>query len=278
MNVISRTTWEEPGWTIGEHTDSGPQPWSRALYVVIHYTAAPHTPEEYENVLQRLRSSQRSYVTNRGYSYGYNWQVDRMGRIWQIRGDEYKCAANGNSTTNSRGPAILCLVNGAEPANQPMIDGVRQVIDHCERQAGRQLQIVGHRDVRATQCPGAGLYQQVQDGTFRSEGEDMTPLIVPKRVYDSRNTTTGRLQAGQTRQVLVGKTMVHAHVTVVDADKDGWLAISGSSQQPSTSLVNFTAGQIIACGAPIQTIDGRIRVTSSANCDFIVDIYSESAT
>jgi hypothetical protein len=39
-DMIGRAVWEEPGWRVGAHTNSGPQPWNRAEYVVIHYTAA----------------------------------------------------------------------------------------------------------------------------------------------------------------------------------------------------------------------------------------------
>lgn len=167
-NLIRRSAWEEPGWTIDEHTGSGPHPFSRTVAVIIHYTAASSTPENEASVRDYIRRTQRDYAVNRGYSIGYNWCVDRQGRIWELRGEDYKCAANGSATANDD-PAILCLVNGADPANAPMIAGVHDVIEHVERITGRALTIKGHRDVRATGCPGDGLYAQVIDGTFRPQ-------------------------------------------------------------------------------------------------------------
>ena len=179
-DLIPRHNWEEPGWTVEEHTTSGPQPWASTLAVIVHYTAAATTPENEAPVRDYIRRIQRDYVTDpkRGYSIGYNWVVDRQGRVWEARGDDFKCAANGNSTTNLD-PAVLCLVNGADPANLPMIAAVRDVVAHCQDMTGRTLAIKGHRDVRATTCPGDGLYAQVQNDIFRpEEGEDVNSKLL----------------------------------------------------------------------------------------------------
>jgi N-acetylmuramoyl-L-alanine amidase len=277
-DMLKRGVWEQPGMRIGEHTNSGPQELTAADYLVIHYTGAPSTPERYDDVVAFLQRTQREYVATRGYSIGYNWVVDRTDRIWEARGIDYRCAANGNTETNRRGPAILCMVNGDEPAGPLMIEAVRTVVDFCQTQAGRPLNIVGHRDVRATSCPGDGLYQQIQTGVFKPLEDTMQPLVRPRRVYDSRNASAGRLARGQWRQILVGRDQVHAHITVVDPDGAGYLAMCGDSTGTDSSLVNFAAGQTAMCGAPIATIDGRIRVIASANCDVIVDIYAESPT
>lgn len=180
-DLIPRSRWEEPGWTVDEHTSSGPHPYTSTLAVIVHYTAAESTPENEATVRDYIRRMQRFYVTDRGYSVGYNWCVDRHGRVWELRGDDYKCAANGNSTTNLD-PAVLCLVNGDDRANEPMIAGVRDVVTHVESMAGRSVVIKGHRDVRSTNCPGEGLYAQVVEGTFRPlppEGDRVRYMLKP---------------------------------------------------------------------------------------------------
>jgi hypothetical protein len=164
-DMIPRERWEEPGWTVEEHTGSGPHPFSRTTAVVVHYTAAPSTPETEASVRDYIRRTQRDYATNRKYSIGYNWIVTRRGQVWEARGDDFKCAANGSSVANDQ-PSVLCLVNGADPATEPMIGGVRDVVAYVERVTGRTVDVLGHRDVRATACPGAGLYAQVQSGVF----------------------------------------------------------------------------------------------------------------
>lgn len=171
VGAIPREVWEEPGYTIAEHTSSGPQPWRVAQYVALHYTAREETPADYEGVKQHIRNSQRYYCDQRGYSLGYNWTVDRTGRIWEIRGADYECAANGNSTTNRGGPAILCLVNGNDGANAPMIAAVRRIIATCGTAAGHVLDVVPHSALRPTLCPGTGLTAQIADGTFTNPME-----------------------------------------------------------------------------------------------------------
>jgi hypothetical protein len=250
---------------------------------VIHYTAAPKTPEDYDDVIAKLRQSQKSYAQNRGYSYGYNWQVDRMGRIWEIRGEDFMCAANGNSTSNSQGPAILCLVNGAEPANQAMIESVRTLITYCETKAGRPLNIVGHRDVRATQCPGEGLYRQIQNNTFRPQPNipltpEMTMRIVdpPQRLLDTRETRQPK--AGETiyLQIPGGPKAAFINLTVVDATKGGYsAAFNPATGKPATSNVNYGPGQTVcntgwvACGG-----NGMIGIYVSAAAHVIVDLQA----
>jgi len=163
---IDREVWEQPGFTVGAHTSSPPQPWADCAYVAIHYTAATILPDSYDGVLAKLQQSQKSYVLNRGYSYGYNWVVDRAGRVWEVRGADYMCAANGNTTTNRGGPAICCYVNGTDPANLAMTEAIRKIIATCSTAAGRNLQAVKHSELRPTACPGAGLSAQVDAGIF----------------------------------------------------------------------------------------------------------------
>ena len=121
-----------------------------------------------------------------------------------------------------------------------------------------------------------GWQSWINAGSPDPTGDTMQPLVTPRRVYDSRNASAGPLQAMQWRQILVGRRQVHAHVTVVSPAGAGYLAVTGSSEGTDTSLVNFDAGETIAAGAPIATVDGRIRVIASQSCHVIVDIYAES--
>lgn len=281
-DLLRRAVWEQPGYTVAQHTDAGPQPFDRAQYVVIHYTAAGRTPEDSAGVRNYIASIQRDYADNRGYSIGYNWVVDRAGRIWEARGDDHRCAANGGSESNTKGPAVLCLVNGDDLANQAMIAAVRTVVAHCEAKAGRLLTVVGHRDVRSTSCPGAGLYGQVKAGTFRPvpelpQEDEMQPLTVPRRVYDSRNVGA-KLAAGETRVVDVGRRAAFLHLTVVDADGRGYLTMTGATSTSSASIVNYDKNQPPnSDGAPIGLPDGRVRVTAvGAATHVIIDVFAET--
>jgi hypothetical protein len=166
--------WEEPGWEIAAHTTSPPLDWGRVDTVVIHYPADPSIPETptIDNFIAHLRASQRSYVNGRGYSYGYGCVVwDGMSA--EVRGEKFRNAAN--TPQNATTFAIQVRVEGqttgdsdtSTPANPQEIEAVRRIIAWAQAQAGRKLAVIGHRDVRATGCPGDAMYAQVQDGTFR---------------------------------------------------------------------------------------------------------------
>jgi len=278
--MIAREIWEEPGWRIGEHTNSRPQPWDMAEYIVIHYTAAPKTAENYDEVLRRLQQSQRSYAENRGYSYGYNWMCDRQGRVWEIRGDDYRCAANGNTESNSKGPAILCLVNGAEAANWEMTQAVRRVVDHCQHRAGAPLKIVCHSDVRATQCPGDGLRAQVRNDTFRPIQQELEMQIVnpPIRLLDTRQTSQ-RLKDGGTIAVPIGVNGARAafvNITSINPAKSGYLtAWSGGGSRPTVSNLNYGNSGVVCntSWVPVSP-QGTISIYAHIATDLVVDLQA----
>jgi hypothetical protein len=118
-----------------------------------------------------LRSIQRDYVTNRHYSIGYNWAIDKTGQVWECRGFKIKCAANVKC--NDWTMAILCLVDGSQPMNAAMVASFKALGAEAEKYFGRSLKVVGHRDIGATQCPGDGIYAQVKAGK-------LTPGDVPQ--------------------------------------------------------------------------------------------------
>jgi hypothetical protein len=163
--ILPRSAWVDPAMPV-----VGPAAIpSSIVRVAIHYTAAPNLSdgdagEKAGDVPAYLRAIHRDYTVNRGYSIGYSFAADAYGQAWQLRGLDIKCAANKgmNDTTY----AILCLVDGDNPANDPMTAAIREIVATIYAHLGRQVPIVGHRDIGATACPGVGLYAQVKSGTF----------------------------------------------------------------------------------------------------------------
>lgn len=179
---LARSDWEEPGYTIVEHTASPPVDWSEVVKIAIHYPADPsiEKPATVDNLRTHLRASQRWYVANRGYSYGYN-AVVWGGLSGEVRGDAFRCAANGNTTLNRDAFAIQIRVEGlnddAAPASEADVAEVNRLIGWCEQQAGRTLEVVGHRDLKPTGCPGGAIYQQIQEGVFHADKESIMRLF-----------------------------------------------------------------------------------------------------
>lgn len=163
VTIRPRADWQNPAQPV-----KGPPPFlASVVRVVIHYTAAAKIPAD---IAPYLRAIHNDYTVNRGYSIGYNWAVDKTGVCWELRGFQFKCAANKGFNDTSL--AILVLVDGDQPATEPQADTVRELVRLIRRTIAGARQIVGHGELMATGCPGAGLRAQIKAGRF---DPDFTP-------------------------------------------------------------------------------------------------------
>jgi hypothetical protein len=165
LNIIPHTEWEDPKMPV-----KGPVPTkSKITTIPAHYTAMAVVPDNTKVV---LRSIQRDYTVNRHYSIGYNFAIDKAGAVWECRGVKIKCAANVKC--NDFTMAVLCLVDGSQPMNAKMVKSFKELGAYLQDYFGRSLQVVGHRDIGATACPGDGIYAQVKAGKL-TPGTTPTP-------------------------------------------------------------------------------------------------------
>jgi hypothetical protein len=165
--------------------------WSDVDLFVIHYpgggSSVPDGDANDPTVQAHLRAGQHDYLVNRGYSYGYNVCVDWRGQSWEIRGEDFECAAN--RYVNGRAFAVQLMVDHAGAATEPAIAEVNRLIGQAEQSGAPRLKILGHRDTtiqpyRAastpnTDCPGTGVYAQLRAGRFRDPGDVPPPPPPP---------------------------------------------------------------------------------------------------
>lgn len=269
----SRATWEQPGWTVAEHTNSRPLNWSDVDSIVLHYTADRKANPD---TRQYLENMQKSYVTHRGYSLGYSVAVDQTGVAWEIRGTDFTPAANKGHNYHTF--VILCLVDWQDPCNTLMVDRVRGLVRWARQQANRQLNVIGHNDIAATSCPGTGISAQIDRHEFEPttpEDDDMNIVAPPVRVYDSRRQG-GQLKQGESRKVSVGKhSAVFVNLTVADPSGAGFLTAYADGPVPDVSNVNFQHGQNICNTSWVPVAkDGTISLHVSTACNVIVDMQA----
>jgi hypothetical protein len=102
---------------------------------------------------------------------GYNFLIDKWGRIWEGRGWQYRNAANGANTNNltSMSVCVLVGISDANP-NADMIRGLQSLWRLTSQHFGRPLVVQCHKDVRNTACPGPELTDLVRSGTITSGG------------------------------------------------------------------------------------------------------------
>lgn len=178
MAVIHpRTSWQDPNLPVWGPTRLQ---WPNITVEAIHYTAADNLidgdpGERASDLPAYLRAIQRDYVYNRGYSIGYNWAIDWLGGIWELRGWDFMCAANKDHNTYTY--AVLMLVDGADPATAEAMDSARGLIRMAEWYAHRHISPLGHKHLpSATACPGFGLSLQVTGGLFEAAYFPPEPL------------------------------------------------------------------------------------------------------
>ena len=271
----SRTAWEQSGFTVAGHTTSPPVAPAMIDSVVVHY---PGHDGVGDDTARDLANSQRYYATNRGYSLGYNAVVDRAGVLWQVRGIDYRNAANKGA--NNTSVSVQMRVNLDEPGSAAAVARVRRFVADVERWCGHPLTVLGHRDVGATACPGDSIYAQIEAGMFNpSTGQDHKVKIIdpPQRIYDSRKQG-GRFKKGETRKIATGRRdAVFANITCVDAVGTGFVSAWGAGPQPNVSILNYVNGvpNTIANSAWIPVAgDGTIQIYTYQPCDIVVDLQA----
>ena len=265
----TRDQWEEAAFRIADHTGSPPIDWQGIKRVVLHYSGVSDRPDGdpdelpwFTHVSTMLRRDQRYYVQQRGYSLGYNAVGPQNGKSWQVRGQDFMCAANRGFNTTS--VAYQIPVDGDDPATDLVIQEVKRFVRWCERQAGRKLEVVGHRDVGQTTCRGNGIYAQIKAGVFNpDQEEDMDILTPPVRVYDSR-VTGGKLNAGETRRIQTGfrGKGIYCNLTVAEPEGPGFISAWGGGVRPDVSNVNYSGNDPAVANTalvPLDT-DGTIQV------------------
>jgi hypothetical protein len=183
------------------HGMSGPSQDKRAVrQIVIHYNGGNadldgpddiYQDEVYARVLARM-NDQYWNDPNRRYALGYNWGCGPDGDLWEIRGLDIRCGANGCQLVNVPATAIQVTTRAvtAPPTDAQIAALKNQWVPWLRTQYPNALVIVGHRDVRskcsdggATACPGPQLYPLVQQGYFnepdgQAEEEPVTPAEI----------------------------------------------------------------------------------------------------
>lgn len=165
--TITRDRWEEPGYRVADHTTSPPVDFDALDTIVVHYPGGRVTVTD---PVHYVRAVQRSYVSVRRYSIGYNVGVWLDGTEIELRGDAFRNAGNAvagdDGATNRRTLSIFVIVDGQAPAAGVQVQTVRRIVDRVQRRVGRPLAVVGHGELEPTACPGAGISAQLTAGMF----------------------------------------------------------------------------------------------------------------
>lgn len=184
MDIIPRSTWEDPAYRI-----SGP-PAQLGLIsgLTAHYPGGnPGDLSTDAKCASYMRSMQREYVIDRGYSLGYNWMIPPSGSIWEARGIKYNNAADGSSSWGLRSFAVQFANGPGQPLTDAQVTSGRWLHGFLMALCDRSVTWHGHGQVRgqtwptlapvgkwSTSCPGDLIWQAVKTGQL-----DYRPLPPP---------------------------------------------------------------------------------------------------
>jgi len=175
-------------WQTSSQPVTGPAyPKSRIRDVLYHYPGGG-TLASYQNPVAKLRAMQNDYLTspNRGYSLGYNFCIDLVGEVWEVRGTDIKSAATGGY--NDFSTAVQFFVPGVQPASLVQLTTAVELHKHLENFHGKELGVFGHfqKGTTTTPCPGEGIKLQLPTIETWVHGEPIPPIPPPPFDPNSR--------------------------------------------------------------------------------------------
>jgi hypothetical protein len=131
--------------------------------IVIHHsvTSEGKTQAQVESILRRIDDQHRG---NGWGGIGYNLAVDYDGRIYEARGVDIMGAhARG---ANFNGYGIVYIGDGRNRITPKAVNAIKGLVVSLQRRSSKRLNVVGHKDVNSTACPGDKIYDLVKSGQF----------------------------------------------------------------------------------------------------------------
>lgn len=154
FDIISRSRW---GARQPESRTTRPP--GQVNTVFLHWPGAPgslsgvNTPAEER---QWMRDTQRFHMETRGWSdFAYNYAMFRSGRVYA--GRTFKVVPASQAPQNTNGVSICCVIGAPDAVTAAMRENLIDFVRWCEKYAGHDLAVKGHRDVNQTTCPGDRL-------------------------------------------------------------------------------------------------------------------------
>jgi peptidoglycan hydrolase-like protein with peptidoglycan-binding domain len=224
MDIVTRKDW-------GARAPLGTSSviWALRQRVVVHHTTGSNLGRD--DPAEWLRAIQDYHMDTNGWSdIGYNHAVDRTGRLYELRGWTRLGAHVLNHNTPSLGLVLLGDGRVASNVTDPVRASIRWYCREADRRAGRLLDVVGHGELAATQCPGTVLQEWVDAGMPLPKGGAVPApppapvgLVLPvKPVIRQSATRPARGSALERATKLLQASIRYVHGISEVGAVDGW--------------------------------------------------------
>lgn len=141
-------------------------------YIYIHYPGQPGNIGRANTSVtkRRLKGYLRQHTRVNGWAdIAYNVAVDQSGNVWELRGIDRQSGANGGTTSNRHGQAILVLVGNNEKPTPECIAGIKDAISRIQKVHSKANTLRGHQQSpdASTACPGPHLMELLKSGGLK---------------------------------------------------------------------------------------------------------------
>lgn len=167
------------------------------LGIAVHYTGSSRplgATATLEQSRKRLEDERLFHTDGRGWSdIAYNAAIDQAGRVFPLRGPNYRSAANGNEKTNRAYLAVTFLIGVGDTPTPAAVQAFRGLRQQLLQKYPHATAVVGHRDLYSTACPGDPLYAKLGElkTSPAQEDDDMpTSAEVAHEVWTRFTITT----------------------------------------------------------------------------------------
>ncbi|KAJ8682812.1 hypothetical protein QAD02_018604, partial [Eretmocerus hayati] len=157
--IISRSEWHAR-----DPVDRNPLVISPAPFVVVHHGGINHYCKNETSCADIVRSYQNLHMDKNGWwDIGYNFVIGEDGNIYEGRGWDTFGAHAPKYNNQSIGVSVIGDFTKVMP-NEAALEALNSLIK-CGLSMNKiraDYHVIGHRQGRATECPGETFYKYVQ--------------------------------------------------------------------------------------------------------------------
>jgi hypothetical protein len=150
------TVWHDRASWTNKEPKSRSKFKTKPLGLALHWEGVTTEQGGLDSSKATLRAIQRSHLANKAEGYidiAYNFAVDHLGNVFELRGWDVQGAANGTTAANETYISV-CYLTGP---GQPFTDAAKQAFKSIRSEADKRgigSENKPHSAFKATACPG----------------------------------------------------------------------------------------------------------------------------
>jgi hypothetical protein len=163
MNLVTRAEWgarPPKRRSTGQLNGASTAHWNGPTILVLGKTTWDHS-----RCASLVRGIQNFHMDAKNWNDGaYNFVECPHGYTFEMRGLNVVNGANGTNQANQTSHAVMSLAGKDNPFPEVEKAGFRGCVRFISQRTSAPDRCVGHRDHKATECPGDVRYRWVRDG------------------------------------------------------------------------------------------------------------------